>query len=127
MNLLKDLFTRLLQVSWIIVSNSLLYSVLEFQIKKLQRLMNASAQLVYCTPKYCHITPLLRKLHWLPVRMHIDFKILLITFKILQGLAPSYLKNLVSVLAVSHYQLRRNNNGILLVNPRLIKNEKDYG
>ena len=88
--------------------------------------MNASARLVYCAPKYCHITPLLRELHWLPVRMCIDFKILLITFKILQGFAPSYLKNLVSVLPASHYQWRRNNNGILLVSPRL-KTKKTMG
>ncbi|KAL9954606.1 hypothetical protein ACROYT_G042170 [Oculina patagonica] len=74
--------------------NSLLYGAPEHQIKKLQRVMNASARLVYRAPKYCHITPLLRELHWLPVRFRIDFKILLITFKILHGVAPSYLKDL---------------------------------
>ena len=76
--------------------------------------MNASARLVYHAPKYCHITPLPRELHWLPVRLQVDFKILLVTFKILHGVAPNYLKDLVSVLPDSHYQLRRNNNGILL-------------
>lgn len=40
-------------------------------------------------------------------------------FKILHGVAPSYLKDLVSVLPVSRYQLRRNNNGILLERPQL--------
>ena len=48
------------------------------------------------------------------MRLRVDFKILLVTFKILHGVAPSYLKDLVSVLPVSRYQLRRNNNGILL-------------
>ena len=52
----------------------------EYQIKKLQRVMNASARLVYRAPMYCHITPLLRELHWLPVRLRVDFKILLVTF-----------------------------------------------
>ena len=61
--------------------------------------MNASARLVYRAPKYCHITPLLRELHWLPVRLRVDFKILLVTFKILHGVAPSYLKDLVSVMS----------------------------
>ena len=93
---------------------SLLYGVSEYQIRKLQRVMNASVQLVYCARKYREITHLLQELHWLPVRMHIDFKILLITFKILQGFSSSYLKNLVSILPASHYQLRRNNDGILL-------------
>ena len=99
--------------------NGLLYGALEYQIKNLQRVMDASARLVYCTPKYCHVTPLLRELHWLPVRLRIDFKILLVTLKIPHGVAPSYLKDLVSVLPDSCYQLRRNNNGILLERPRL--------
>ena len=81
--------------------------------------MNASARLVYRAPKYCHITPLLRELHWLPAHLRIDFKILLVTFKILHGVASSYLNDLVSVLPASHYQLRQNNNGILLERPRL--------
>ena len=55
--------------------NGLLYGAPEHQIKKLQRVMNASALLVYRAPKYCHITPLLRELHWLPVRLRVDFKI----------------------------------------------------
>ena len=46
-------------------------------------------------------------------------KILLVTFKMLHGVAPSYLKDLVSVLPDSHYQLRRNNKGILLERTRL--------
>ena len=99
--------------------NGLLHGAPEYKIKKLQRVMNASARLVYRAPKYCHITPLLRELHWLPVRLRVDLKILLVTFKILHGLAPSYLKDLVSVLLDSHYQLCRNNNGILLERPRL--------
>ena len=99
--------------------NGLLYGAPEYLIKKLQRVMNASARLVYCAPKYCHVTPLLRELHWLPVRLRVDFKILLVTFKILHGVAPSYLKDLVSVLPVSRYQLRRNNNGILLERSQL--------
>ena len=44
--------------------NGLLYGAPEYQIKKIQRVMNASARLVYCAPKYCHVTPLLRELHW---------------------------------------------------------------
>ena len=88
--------------------------------------MNASARLVYRAPKYCHITPLLSELHWLPVRLSVDFKILFVTFKILHGVAPSYLKDLVSVLRDSHYQLRRNNNDILSERPRL-KTKKTMG
>lgn len=47
--------------------NSLLHGSPKYQLSKLQRVMNASARLVYCAPKWCHITPLLRELHWLSV------------------------------------------------------------
>ena len=106
--------------------NVLLYGAPEHQIKKLQRVMNASARLVYHAPKFCHMTPLLRELHWLSVRLRVDFKILLITFKILHGVAPSYFKDLVSVLPDSHYQLRRNNKWYI-VRKTSAKNEEDHG
>ncbi len=35
-------------------------------------------------------------LHWLPTKHRIDFKILLITYKALNGLAPQYLSELLS-------------------------------
>ena len=98
--------------------NSLLYGVPDHHMQKLQRVMNASARLIFCAPKHCHITPLLQQLHWLPIRLRIEFKILLITFKVLQGSAPKYLIDLISVLPPSRYDLRRNNNGILLSTPK---------
>ena len=76
--------------------------------------MDASARLILCAPKHCHITPLLQQLHWLPIRLRIEFKILLIIFKLLHGSAPKYLIDLISVLPPSHYDLWRNNQGILL-------------
>ncbi|MGH0149081.1 UNVERIFIED_CONTAM: hypothetical protein FKN15_014427 [Acipenser sinensis] len=42
-----------------------------------------------------HITPAFESLHWLPVRFRVDFKILLLTFKAVHGLAPQYLSDLV--------------------------------
>ena len=65
--------------------NSLLYGIPEYQTRKLQRVMNASARLIYRAPKFCHMTPLLAELHWLPMRARIHCKILLITYKILHG------------------------------------------
>ena len=47
--------------------NSLLYGIPEYQTMKLQRVMNASARLIYRAHKFCHITPPLAELHWLPV------------------------------------------------------------
>ncbi|MBN3300411.1 MAF1 polymerase, partial [Amia calva] len=55
---------------------------------------NAAARILTKTKKHEHITPVLASLHWLPVRYRIDFKVLLLTFKALKGLAPPYLKDL---------------------------------
>ena len=99
--------------------NSLLDGVPDHHMQKLQRVMNASARLIFCAPKHCNITPLLQQLHWLLIRLRIEFKILLITFKVFQGAAPKHLINLISVLPPSRYDLRRNNEGILLSTPKL--------
>ena len=56
-------------------------------------------------------------LHWLPVKLRIDYKILLITFKVIHGLAPDYLDELISVKASSRYQLRSSDQ-LLLSKPK---------
>ena len=101
--------------------NSLLYGVPDYRMQKPQRVMNASARLIFFAPKHCHITPLLQQLHWLPIRLRIEFKILLITFKVLQGSAPKYLSNLIFILPLSRYDLRGNNRGILLSAPKRLR------
>ena len=57
-----------------------LFSVI-YQTMKLQHIMNVSLRLIYRAHKFCHITPLLAELHWLPVHSRIHYKILLTTFK----------------------------------------------
>ena len=75
-------------------------------ISKLQCIQNAHAHLVWSLPKFCHISPLLQDLHWLPVKQHIDFTIILITFKILHNVFPPYLSCLISFKSPSCYNLR---------------------
>ena len=48
-----------------------------------------------CRSKFSHITPHLKKLHWLPVRYRVQFKIGLITYKILNQGQPVYLRELI--------------------------------
>ena len=46
------------------------------------------------TRKYDHILPILRQLHWLPIKRRIVFKIILLTYKALNGLAPGYIADI---------------------------------
>ena len=81
-------------ISLVDYCKSLLYGLPNYQLNKLHRVLNASARLVCNAPRFCHISPLLRGPHWLPVKARIQFKILLITFKEIHGLAPKYLCDL---------------------------------
>ncbi len=73
--------------------NALLYGV---PTHKLQRAQNTAARIITRTHKYDHITPVLRSLHWLPVRYRSQFKILCLAFKALNNLAPSYIRDMLS-------------------------------
>ena len=53
--------------------NSILYGIPDCHLNKLQRIQNAAARLVCQQSRYCHITPLLFNLHWLPVKFQIVF------------------------------------------------------
>jgi hypothetical protein len=75
--------------------NSLLFGLPKCDIAKLQRIQNSAARLVSRTKYRDHMTPVLEKLHWLPVEYRIEYKILLLTFKALHDLAPTYIKDLI--------------------------------
>lgn len=64
--------------------------------RSLQLVQNSAARLLTKTSRFCHITPVLASLHWLPIQARADFKVLLLTYKALNGLAPSYLTELLS-------------------------------
>ena len=67
------------------------------QINRLQRIQNSAARIVSRRPRHEHITPVLENLHWLPVQQKIMFKVVLFVFKCLNGLAPPYLAELITV------------------------------
>ena len=75
--------------------NSLLHNIPLSQTAQLQRVQNNAARLITRTSKHDHITPVLKELHWLPVESRIAFKMLVMTYKCINGLAPSYLAELV--------------------------------
>ena len=64
------------------------------QIQRLLSVQNAAARLVTGDAlRRDHITPVLRQLHWLPVKQRIDFKLAVLVYKSLHGPAPPYLSD----------------------------------
>ena len=55
--------------------NSLLFGISDGLLRRLQSVQNAAARLVTGARRCDHITPVLRQLHWLPVRQRVVFKI----------------------------------------------------
>ena len=98
--------------------NALLHNLPDRLLNKLQRIQNTAARIVSQTKRTDHITPVLSSLHWLPVRARIDFKICVIVFRALHGLAPAYLTDLLQIKEPSR-QLRSSDNGVLLFVPRV--------
>jgi predicted DNA-binding protein len=58
---------------------------------RLQSVMNAAARLIFAQRKHEHVTPLLIELHWLRARQRITYKLALLTYRCMHGLAPPYL------------------------------------
>ncbi len=65
-------------------------------IRHLQLIQNTAARILTRTRKSEHITPVLRSLHWLTVTFRIDFKVLLLIYKSLNGLGPKYIADMLT-------------------------------
>ena len=59
------------------------------------RVTEMCARLVLRRTKWDSAKACLAKLHWLPIRQHITFKICVLTFKLLHGQGPDYLQDLL--------------------------------
>ena len=75
--------------------NCFLHGIPDCLINKLQRVQNAAAQLVVRCHRWDHFTPVLKKLHWLPVKQHIHYAILLLIFCAQHGQASVYITDLL--------------------------------
>ena len=98
--------------------NSLLAGIGDGLIDQLQTVMRVAARLVLQKRKFDPISADIRdRLHWLLIRLRIDFKLGLLVYKCLHGLAPPYLTEMLvlksTVPALS--RLRSTARGDLLV------------
>ena len=75
--------------------NSLFSNIPQYELDRLQKLQNHAARLVCQVSKRESASPLLRSLHWLPIRKRISHKLSSLTYACLNGLAPTYLSDLI--------------------------------
>ncbi|KAI4888357.1 hypothetical protein NFI96_032621 [Prochilodus magdalenae] len=95
-----QLLVQSLVISRLDYCNLLLAGLPLRAIRPLQLVQNAAARLIFNLPKFTHVTPLLRSLHWLPVVARIRFKTLMLAYKVKNGPAPPYLMAMVKSRAV---------------------------
>lgn len=96
------------------INNGILFGVPDSILSDLQRLQNTAARLICRASKYDHISPIFTKLHWLPVRQRISYKILLLCHKCQHSKGPSYLHDMLTPYNPPR-NLRSTNKGLLLV------------
>ena len=75
--------------------NSLLTGISAKDLLRLQRIQNCLARIVTKSPRFSSSQPLLKLLHWLPIRHRINFNLGLLTFKTLKYKEPLYLFNML--------------------------------
>ena len=61
--------------------NGVLFGAKKSVINPLRLCQNHDARVVTLSRKRSHITPVLKKLHWLPLAQRINFKLLMLTYK----------------------------------------------
>ena len=88
-------FVRLLVLSRLDFANSLLFGISVKDRKKLETLQNKAARIIYRCNRLELSTPLLRELHWLPIKERVTHKVLLLTYKSVNKLVPAYLAELL--------------------------------
>ena len=97
--------------------NSLFFGIPQYQLNRLQSIQNRAARIIFNVGYDHSAEPLLRSLHWLPVRARIEYKLITVVYKCLNKSAPVYLQNLLEYQNISR-QLRSSNKHFLKV-PRV--------
>lgn len=94
--------------------NSLFVNLPKETLKSFQRIQNFTAKMILGESKFSSSTNALRQLHILPINVRSEYKILLIVYKCLHGLAPAYLRDLLEVKCC-HYNTRSAAKNLLVV------------
>ena len=99
-----------LVMSHIDYANSILMKLPDCVLGQMQRVQDIAAKIVMGKSKYDSYTQCHKALHWLPIKDHIEHKLLtLLVHKCVHGEAPQYLKDLISELKSNRQGLRSAN------------------
>ena len=85
------MLTQGLVTSQLDYCNAIFTRLPECLLKRLQFVQNCAAKLVLGRHKFDCSREALAELHWLPIKVRIDFKVLTLVHKCLSGDAPEYL------------------------------------
>lgn len=86
-----------LVISRLDYGNGVLIGLPTHLVRRLQSVQNAAARMIFKLRRFDHITDALVSLHWLRVPERVVFKIAVLMFKVLHGIAPKYLGPVVRV------------------------------
>ena len=100
--------------------NSVFIGLPAEQIARLQRVQNNAARLVLKKRRRDHVTPLLKELHWLPVKFRCQYKIATLAYRHFEGSLPPYLSSSLCTYEPSR-SLRSSNEKLLKIPKRNLK------
>jgi len=95
-----------LVLSWMDYGNATLAGIPLYLLKQFQSVTNSAARFVFSSWRFDHITPFLWQLHWLTATQRMQFKLTVLVYKCLYGMALSYLANELQCLADSEARRR---------------------
>ena len=111
--------------------NSPFRSLSKFNLYRLQSIQNSASRIVTNSSKYTRITPVLRKLHWLPIQFCSEFKLATLVYKFIHTGFPKYFARHLSTYCTS-YNIRCSHSVANFLNvpkfqPKIHKSTKQFG
>ena len=91
----------LLVVGWTTVTH-FFRSLSKVNLHRLQSIQNSAARIVTNSCKYTRITPVLRKLHWLPIQFRSEFKLATLGYKFIHTGFPKYFAPHLSTYRITY-------------------------
>ena len=91
-----QILVQALIISKLDYCNALYYGCHQLVINQLQTVQNRACRVIFGLKKKDSVNDKLQSLHWLKIKERIEFKLLMLVYKSLNGLAPDYLGELIS-------------------------------